>query len=448
LITKKANVCPFAIRLAWHASGTFDKDDKSPNHGGSDGATMRFEPESTDGANAGLSLMQDIIRPVKLKFPELSIADIWTLAGVQAIKLTGGPDIPYRLGRTDAPDNAACPPNGRLPDAALGAQHLRDVFHRMGLADKDIVALSGAHTLGSCHQLRSGYDGPWTHNPTRYVQSGRTASFHSLLHPLTHLFTRFDHYSFDNSYFKNLLDLEWKPRNWEGPLQYTDTASEKLMMLPSDLALIHDESFIKYVKLYAGDNERFFKDFAHAFSTLLALGTQLQPTASSVPLIAARSLDADFRDLAMHGSLERIKDVVAAGAIDINSTEQYSGRTALHKAAFFGHAHVAEYLCAKGASLNLQDADGDTALHDAARFGHAKVVQVLIAAGADTSVQNKEGKLATDLSAANGKTAVVQTQTQQEPSGEDLYLWLLKYAPLVALLLWWLLREPVEYLLS
>lgn len=28
-----------------------------------------------------------------------------------------------------------------------GASHLRDVFYRMGLSDKDIVALSGGHTL-------------------------------------------------------------------------------------------------------------------------------------------------------------------------------------------------------------------------------------------------------------------------------------------------------------
>lgn len=29
----------------------------------------------------------------------------------------------------------------------VGESHLRDVFYRMGLTDKDIVALSGAHTL-------------------------------------------------------------------------------------------------------------------------------------------------------------------------------------------------------------------------------------------------------------------------------------------------------------
>lgn len=29
----------------------------------------------------------------------------------------------------------------------VGVSHLRDIFYRMGLTDKDIVALSGAHTL-------------------------------------------------------------------------------------------------------------------------------------------------------------------------------------------------------------------------------------------------------------------------------------------------------------
>jgi catalase (peroxidase I) len=51
IVSKKANVCPFAIRLGWHAAGTFDVTD---NSGGSDGATMRFEPEISDPANAGL----------------------------------------------------------------------------------------------------------------------------------------------------------------------------------------------------------------------------------------------------------------------------------------------------------------------------------------------------------------------------------------------------------
>ena len=42
---------PVLVRLAWHASGTYDRKSST---GGSNGATMRFEPESNDGANAGL----------------------------------------------------------------------------------------------------------------------------------------------------------------------------------------------------------------------------------------------------------------------------------------------------------------------------------------------------------------------------------------------------------
>lgn len=144
IVNLKANVCPMTIRLAWHASGTYNKDDTSEKKGGSDGATMRFEPEMTDGANAGLDFMMKILKPVKKRFPSMSYADLWVVAGCQAIKLMGGPDVPVKYGRTDMESNSACPMNGRLPDAGLGSEHLREVFYRMGFDDKDIVALSGA----------------------------------------------------------------------------------------------------------------------------------------------------------------------------------------------------------------------------------------------------------------------------------------------------------------
>ena len=97
LINQKANSCPMAVRLAWHASGTYSAADQT---GGSDGATMRFAPESEDGANAGLGIERDVLEPVKREFPELSYADIWTLAGCVAIEESGGPKIgtPRKIG--------------------------------------------------------------------------------------------------------------------------------------------------------------------------------------------------------------------------------------------------------------------------------------------------------------------------------------------------------------
>jgi cytochrome c peroxidase len=47
----------------------------------------------------------------------------------------------------------------RLPDGALGADHIREIFGRMGFSDQEIVALSGAHNMGRCHADRSGFDG-------------------------------------------------------------------------------------------------------------------------------------------------------------------------------------------------------------------------------------------------------------------------------------------------
>ena len=45
------------------------------------------------------------------------------------------------------------------------------------------------------------------------------------------------------------------------------------MMLPSDLVLIEDPKFMKYVDIYAKDQKKFFADFAAAFQKLEELGT-------------------------------------------------------------------------------------------------------------------------------------------------------------------------------
>ncbi|KAI8619750.1 heme peroxidase [Chytriomyces sp. MP71] len=238
------SVGPVLVRLAWHASGTYSKKDGS---GGSDGATMRHAPESTDAANAGLEKARALLEPLKKKHSSVSRADLWTFAGVVAIESMGGPRAPWFPGRTDKekPKTTEVPPNGRLPDAAQGASHIRDIFYRMGFNDRDIVALSGAHTLGRCHADRSGYVGPWTNTPTR----------------------------FSNQYFKLLAKEKWTKKKWSGPEQYEDPSGE-LMMLPTDMALIWDAKFKPIVEEYAEDKELFFKDFSAAFGKLLELGVK------------------------------------------------------------------------------------------------------------------------------------------------------------------------------
>jgi cytochrome c peroxidase len=233
---------PLYVRLAWHASGTWDAKSKT---GGSNGATMRFAPESAWGANAGLGLARADMEQVKAAHPWISYADLWTLAGTVAIEHMGGPTIDWRAGRVDHVDGAKIVPDGRLPDALLAQDHIRSVFYRMGLNDREIVALIGAHSLGRCHTSRSGFDGPWSRAPT----------------------------TFSNEYFRVLLEEKWTERKWSGPKQYENPAKD-LMMTPSDLAFVQDPEFRKYVELYSKDEKVFYKDFAAAWKRLIEFGVQ------------------------------------------------------------------------------------------------------------------------------------------------------------------------------
>lgn len=136
---------PTVVRLAWHSSGTYDKMTRT---GGSGLGTIRFIEELSHGANGGLDKPVKWLEEVKEKHPEVSYADIFTLAGVVAIEAMGGPTIGWRAGRVDSLDPADVTPDGRLPEADSGsppktAEQLRKVFGRMGFGDREIVALSG-----------------------------------------------------------------------------------------------------------------------------------------------------------------------------------------------------------------------------------------------------------------------------------------------------------------
>jgi len=301
-----------------------------------------------------------------MNHPEISNADLWAIAGCAGIEFLGGPKIPFKFGRVDYQDGARCPENGRLPDASKGADHLRQVFGRMGFGDREIVALSGGHTLGRCHQVRSGFDGPWTHTPLR----------------------------FDNSYYKNLLELDWQPRKWDGNFQFEDVQSGKLMMLPTDMAIRTDPKFRAIAEVYAKDQEAFFRDFAVAYAKLMCLGAppRCNPFAPEPDRTEKDKASAEFRELAMHGSVLPCKRLKEQGVADVHQLEATSGRSALHKAAFWGHNDMVRFLVHEcKLNLNVQDVFGDTALHDAAKFGHEVTAGILVDAGADMGLKNKAG---------------------------------------------------------
>ncbi|MEQ8837443.1 MAG: peroxidase family protein, partial [Lacipirellulaceae bacterium] len=286
----------------------------------------------------------------------------------------------FKFGRSDDDDNKNCPPNGRLPDASQGADHLREVFGRMGFNDQEVVALSGGHTVGRCHEVRSGYDGAWTQNPL----------------------------NFDNEYFRNLLEIEWKPKDWDGKFQYTDP-TDTLVMLPTDIALIEDPEFRKHVERYAADEQLFFNEFSTAYGKLMMLGCpeECDPFQEAAESSEGDKVSDKFRDYAMHGSLGLMKRL--APDADVHQAEESSGRTALHKAAFWGHIEAVRYLVDElKLDVDAQDQLGDTPLHDAARFGHLEVTKILLAAGPTLELQNAAGLTALNLAVEYEKDEVAE----------------------------------------
>jgi len=253
LVTEK-NCGPILIRLSWHDAGVYSTGKLT---GGCPNAVMRFTDagEGTFGANAGLpTVAVSLLQPIADKYvpDKISNADLWVLAANVAIECMGGPSIPTRFGRVDAKTSAESVESqaGRLPDGDKGVDHLREIFHPKGFSDQDIVALSGAHTVGKMHLDRSGFDGPWTEDPLK----------------------------FDNTYFTELLAKKYEEEKTEKGCPQLRHKDSGTVMLISDMCLL-EEPMKQYVEEYAKDQDKFFKDFTSAWIKLQENGcTDLRET--------------------------------------------------------------------------------------------------------------------------------------------------------------------------
>ena len=235
---------PNMIRFAWHCCAHYDK---ASGTGGSSGGTMRFAQEFNDLGNTGLNTSKSYLDQVQQQFPWISFADLYTYAGCIAIEHIGGPKIEWKPGRSDCPDANKVPPMGRLPLATEDANHIREVFYnRLGFNAQETVALiGGGHGIGGCHSRYSGFNGIWTRAP----------------------------FSWDNDFFKVLLEENWSlgivPET--GIEQYYND-DRSLMMLNTDIELLKDPEFRRWVEIFAADDSFFNEQFALAFAKLLELG--------------------------------------------------------------------------------------------------------------------------------------------------------------------------------
>ncbi|KAI8557201.1 hypothetical protein RHMOL_Rhmol05G0317900 [Rhododendron molle] len=206
--------------------------------------------EKSAGPNAkslrGFKVIDTIKSQVEKLCPGVvSCADILTVAARDAVVALGGPSWSVPLGRRDSTTASLSAANSNLPSPASNLSVLISNFSNKGFTAKEMVALSGSHTIGQsrCTVFRSRVFNE-TNIDSQFatsVQSRCSSSGgNNKLSPLDVTSPT----SFDNAYFKNLQSQKG--------------------LLHSDQELFNGGSTDAQVNAYSTNSASFFKDFANA----------------------------------------------------------------------------------------------------------------------------------------------------------------------------------------
>ncbi|KAK4767443.1 hypothetical protein SAY86_015193 [Trapa natans] len=227
--------------------------------------TDSFVGEKTAGPNVnsirGFEVVDIIKSDLEFVCPKtVSCADILAIAARDSVLLSGGPGWEVETGRMDSLVASKDDANNNIPGPSSDVNTLVAKFQNVGLSLGDMVALSGAHTMGKarCSTFASRINGsPDPHGAVinseflltlQQLCSGpdnnRTLAELDLVTPAT----------FDNQYYANVL------------------AGEGL--LQSDQVLVNgDGGTRQIVELYVEDPLAFFKDFAVSMVRMGRLGS-------------------------------------------------------------------------------------------------------------------------------------------------------------------------------
>ncbi|KAL4186282.1 hypothetical protein AMTRI_Chr09g33090 [Amborella trichopoda] len=191
-------------------------------------STSSFESEQNAIQNVestrGFKAIENAKLRVESKCPGVvSCADILAVAARDASVAMGGPSWTVKLGRRDSATASKSDAERELPLFTAPLDVLICLFGRKGLSAKDMVALSGAHTIGQAQRGRCPLNGG-----------------DSNLAPLDLVTPT----SFDNNYFKILM--------------------RKKGLLESDQVLFNGGSTDDIVRSYSNSRRAFYSDFAAA----------------------------------------------------------------------------------------------------------------------------------------------------------------------------------------
>ncbi|KAK1307030.1 Peroxidase 45 [Acorus calamus] len=109
-------------------------------------------PDNLSLAGDGFDTVIKAKQAVEAQCPGVvSCADILTIAARDVVSLSGGPFWGVELGRRDGRISKAGRVMGNLPQPNFSLNLLNWIFRKNNLTQTDMVALSGAHTLGFSH---------------------------------------------------------------------------------------------------------------------------------------------------------------------------------------------------------------------------------------------------------------------------------------------------------
>ncbi|KAK9061728.1 hypothetical protein SSX86_018911 [Deinandra increscens subsp. villosa] len=193
----------------------------------------------------------------------VSCADILAVATRNLVSMMGGPFYNVPLGRRDGVVSRASHAENVLPKPTMSMNRIIAIFKKIGFSVQEMVALTGAHTIGfsHCTQIsadiynysRTAQSDP-SYNP-RYAAGLRNACADYRKNPSLSVFNDImTPRDFDNSFYKNL------PKG--------------LGVLRSDRALMMDRRTKPFVELYARDQKAFFEAFRRAIEKLSLNGVK------------------------------------------------------------------------------------------------------------------------------------------------------------------------------
>ncbi|XP_012572636.1 peroxidase 17-like [Cicer arietinum] len=178
----------------------------------------------------------------------VSCADIIIMASRDAVALTGGPEWEVRLGRLDSLTANQEDSNNIMPSPRANASTLINLFKKYNLSVKDLVALSGSHSIGKgrCFSIMFRlYNQSGSGKPDPAIDLGFRKELNKLC-PLDvdqNVTGKLDSTPvvFDNQYFKDLVAGRG--------------------FLNSDQTLFTFPKTRGFVSLYSKDQTEFFKAF-------------------------------------------------------------------------------------------------------------------------------------------------------------------------------------------